>query len=110
MPKQTKVYWCDCQKYCNGIERAIGRKTYFAYKKFQHNPCLKFSQQYWDFLDKYPVLPDLLSDVLWSSQNPSAWTTTATGGPLSQCTCQSTDLSPNNIGRVLVGALLYKQI
>ena len=44
MPKQTKVYWCNCQKYCNGIERAIGRKTYFAHKKFQHNPHLKFSQ------------------------------------------------------------------
>jgi hypothetical protein len=106
MPKHAKVYCCNCQRYCNGINRVVGRKTYFTHRTLC-DPHSKFSQQYQDFLDKYPILPNLLSDVLWSSQIPPAQTTEATDGPLSQRTCQTTDLGPSNDGRILVGASLY---
>jgi hypothetical protein len=44
MPKTTKIYRCNCKKHCKGQEKVLGRKAYYAYKKYHnHDPVSQFS-------------------------------------------------------------------
>jgi hypothetical protein len=82
---------------------------YFAHSKFC-DPCSIFSQRYRNFLDKYPVLPNILLYVPWSSQHPLMQTIEGISEALSMHLHQSIDPSPSDDGCVVVGALLYEQM
>ena len=48
-----KVYYCNCQHYCDGHIRVVKKMTYFNHAKYC-NARSQFSPQFLDYLNKNP--------------------------------------------------------
>ena len=109
MPKTTKIYQCNWEKRCKGQEKVLGRKAYYAYKKYcNYNPVSQFSQQHQDFLAQYPVIENLSSsDASQHTACPLTLITESISGPSSQHTCQLQLVDPNDDRHATVSASVY---